>query len=292
MPIFRSVYFFLFFSFIFLTSKSSVFAQVTSETTTDTTSKPFKAQLPSPYQLRPKKEISLFSTAIGVNIVGLSFAQSIEPLTVEEISGLRPTDIRGFGFDRNTVRHFSGRAHTTSDIFLFGSLSFPLLLMTDKSMRKDYLKIGVMASQAFLLNAGLTTLTKATVQRTRPFAYNPLVSDATKMTKSTKMSFFSGHTSVVSTLSFFSAKVYADYHPNSKWKPVVWTTAALLPAATGYLRYRAGKHFPTDVVVGYGVGAAIGVLIPHLHRSKKERSFKVSPMAGQEIIGLSLRGVF
>ena len=37
---------------------------------------------------------------------------------------------------------------------------------------------------------------------------------------------------------------------------------------TAYLRVRAGKHFLTDVIAGYAVGATIGILVPHLHRNQ------------------------
>ena len=33
-----------------------------------------------------------------------------------------------------------------------------------------------------------------------------------------------------------------------------------------YFRIRAGKHFLTDNLVGYAVGATVGVLVPRLHR--------------------------
>jgi len=58
--------------------------------------------------------------------------------------------------------------------------------------------------------------------------------------------------------------VYHDLNPNSDFDPVIWTTAALIPAITGYLRVKGGKHFPTDVVVGYVVGALVGILVPRL----------------------------
>jgi len=56
----------------------------------------------------------------------------------------------------------------------------------------------------------------------------------------------------------------------SRWKPIVWTAAATIPAITGYLRVRGGRHFPTDVIGGYIVGAAVGCLVPHLHRTIKQ----------------------
>jgi membrane-associated phospholipid phosphatase len=33
-----------------------------------------------------------------------------------------------------------------------------------------------------------------------------------------------------------------------------------------YFRLRALEHFPTDVLVGFGVGALCGILVPELHR--------------------------
>ena len=71
--------------------------------------------------------------------------------------------------------------------------------------------------------------------------------------------------------TFFAAKVFSDYYPDSKWKPVVWTAAATIPAITGYLRVKGGRHFTTDVITGYAVGAAVGYLVPHFHKKKKAK---------------------
>ena len=73
--------------------------------------------------------------------------------------------------------------------------------------------------------------------------------------------------------TFFIAKVLNDYHPNVKddLNTVIWSIAALIPASTGYLRIQAGKHFPSDVIAGYIVGASVGFLIPHLHMLKKDK---------------------
>ena len=45
----------------------------------------------------------------------------------------------------------------------------------------------------------------------------------------------------------------------------MWVAAAV-PAVVAYFRIRAGKHFLTDNLVGYAVGATVGVLVPRLHR--------------------------
>ncbi len=37
----------------------------------------------------------------------------------------------------------------------------------------------------------------------------------------------------------------------------------------GYLRMKAGVHYPTDVIAGYTPGAAIGLIIPVLHKNNQ-----------------------
>ena len=68
-----------------------------------------------------------------------------------------------------------------------------------------------------------------------------------------------------------TAKIYQDYNPGKKSVPWVWAAAAAVPAATGILRQQAGKHFWTDVVVGYAWGAAVGLLVPELHKLGKKK---------------------
>ena len=114
----------------------------------------------------------------------------------------------------------------------------------------------------------MTNLVKNAVRRPRPFVYNP---DPTiplniKLKPDARRSFFSGHTSTTAAMSFLTAKMYSDFHPNSDARPFFWGAAAIIPAATGYLRVRGGKHFPTDVITGYIVGTLVGILVPALHK--------------------------
>lgn len=72
--------------------------------------------------------------------------------------------------------------------------------------------------------------------------------------------------------------MFADYYPDSKLKPFVWGVSIGLPALTGYLRIRAGQHYPSDIVAGYALGAAVGWLVPTLHkRPIGGKGFTVSP---------------
>ncbi len=171
--------------------------------------------------------------------------------------------------DRFATRQNSARARRASDLLLYTSPVWPLLLMLDPAVRRQAPEVGVMAGEAVLLTVGLTSLTKDLARRTRPYAYHPDVPFSEKITQDARRSFFSGHTSVIATTTFFSAKIWTDCHPDSRWKPAVWAGAAVIPAAMGWFRVRGGRHFPTDVLAGLVVGGAIGWLVPRLHEVRK-----------------------
>jgi len=58
---------------------------------------------------------------------------------------------------------------------------------------------------------------------------------------------------------------------------LIWSAAVLIPAVTGFSRVNTHNHFPTDVIVGYIVGAAIGYLIPVIHKVENNSSESVMP---------------
>ena len=125
-------------------------------------------------------------------------------------------------------------------------------------------------AEALLLDLAVTEAFKESIHRKRPLLYDPAIPISTKYKRDNFLSFFSGHTSTVATMSFCFAAVFAQYNPNSKAKPAIWALCAVLPAATGALRYAAGKHYFTDIITGYVVGALIGVGVPYLHSVKRK----------------------
>ena len=72
----------------------------------------------------------------------------------------------------------------------------------------------------------------------------------------------------------------------------IWMTMATLPAATAFLRVKAGKHFASDVTVGYIVGGAIGYLVPHFHKIRKDKTdpkVTLFPSLGPTHTGVGIR---
>ena len=137
---------------------------------------------------------------------------------------------------------------------------------------------------------GIINTLKATTNRLRPFTYNPDVPLARKLNRDARFSFASGHVSGTASVSWFTAKVINDLYPNSKWRPAVWAGAVAIPGTVAWLRYRAGKHFPTDVAAGFAIGAAMGWLVPTLHKASNDKlSLHMIPVRSGAGLGMRLR---
>ena len=218
------------------------------------------------YRFDKKLDYGIAATSLGTALLDYTLYNNLETLDSETIASLDRQDI--FSLDRRATNQNSESASKLSDVFEFGVFALPAPFIFSSRMRKETKVIAVMYAETFTLNLLSTSLVKFVSKRNRPFVYNPEVSLSTKMRKNARMSFYSGHTSHTAAMSFFSAKVFSDFYPDSKWKPLVWTTAFAIPAFTGYLRYKAGKHYPTDVIAGITMGGLIGYFVPHLHKVK------------------------
>ncbi|MFC2094165.1 phosphatase PAP2 family protein [Bacteroidota bacterium] len=221
----------------------------------------------SPYKLDGKRESIIFASAIGLGIVGLNVNDDIIPLTLDEIHALNRDDVNAF--DRGATYNWSPAAANASDILATALILSPALLAFSDEVRNDFTPVLTMYFQTLILAEALPLAVKGITQRTRPFAYNEDAPLEEKQSQNAKRSFFSGHTSVAFAMAVFLSTVYSDFHPNSQWKPFVWGVSLLAASTVGYLRYAAGKHFPTDIITGAVIGSALGYFIPFIHRTNE-----------------------
>ncbi len=236
----------------------------------------------NPYQLNWGKDLALLGIGGASLYIGYQEYKKEEPLSRSAIARLNANDVGSL--ERSITENWSPRAADVSDVLLYGSLALPSLLMLDRPIRSNAATVGVLFLETALLNNGLLAIAKTKTNRIRPFVYNPNVPEEEKLEIDATFSFFSGHTSSTTALCFFSAKVFSDFYPNSRAKPFVWIGAAGISASVAYLRVAAGKHFVSDVVVGYAVGALLGWGIPHLHK-RKDRRFALTPLYQQDFRG-------
>jgi len=245
----------------------------------------------SPYHISLKKEIPYFAVSAGLLGTGLILRNSDKgaPFTINELNGLDGNSINFF--DRGAIFNNSATAATLSDIGLFSGLILPSIFLSNHHTRNDFIPLTIIGLEVFSVTSSLTLNAKFLFNRARPLTFNDNFSNEERTNESSQLSFFSGHTAQSAALSVFIAKVITDYHPNIKkgHKIGLWSFALTLPAVTGFLRVQAGKHFNSDVITGYAIGSAIGFLIPHLHKRKKDAKFSMSLFNGGNANGLSLK---
>lgn len=233
------------------------------------------AQSSFPYQINWKRQSIIGSTVLGLGVVDLIVRNQITPFTEAELLQLDPNVVPVF--ERRITERYSEVAAHRSDVGLFlftgAGIALPVLSLSGTAAQASTYStwqqrgtLGLMWFETNLMTGLGTDLVKSLVKRTRPFSYNSLSPLDLKLDPDARKSFFSGHTSVTAANTFFAAKVFSDIYRESKWKPLVWSGAAVVPAWVGLERVLAGKHFPTDVAVGYLFGAAIGYLIPELNK--------------------------
>ncbi len=150
----------------------------------------------------------------------------------------------------------------------------PVLVLLE--FKSDYGDLMGMYLQTLVLASSLPQYTKA-MGRIRPLAYNENAPFEERMRADMKRSFFSGHTSISTAAGIFLATVYDAYHPGTTTSKLLWVGGAAIGLTSGAMRIFSGMHFPSDVAVGFIVGAAIGYAVPQLH--KRDRSSLIAPQS-------------
>ena len=227
----------------------------------------------SPFNIDFSREAIIFGATAVAAVSAYAVLENVKPFTPEEISLLNPADVNGF--DRGAIGPFA--EDHVGDILLYTSYLLPLTFLTYGETNNDFLDLTLMYSEILLIQASINGIVKGTVQRTRPFVYDDQTSIDEKTDKDARISFFSGHTSMTAAISFFTAKVFTEYIEDNTAKILIWSGAALLPAVTAISRVNTHWHFPTDVMVGYAIGAFVGYIIPEIHRTRVSGSISINP---------------
>lgn len=227
-----------------------------------------------PFNINFTREVIIIGTGSVAAVTAFTFMENIKPFTFEEISLLHPANVNGF--DRGAIGPMT--EDPVGDVLLYTAYLLPVSFLAYGETKNDFLDLSLMYGEVLLIQASITGIVKGTVQRTRPFAYDDETPLSDKTSTDARISFFSGHASMTAAISFFTAKVFTEYIEDNTAKILIWTGAALLPAATALSRVNTHWHFPTDVMVGYAVGALVGYLVPELHRTKVNENISIYPM--------------
>jgi len=159
------------------------------------------------------------------------------------------------------VDQFSATADAASDAFFITSLVLPVGMELARGLDDDSLERGLAYAGSVGATAVVAGLVKVTVKRQRPYTYNrdAHVQAFTRTAKGSDHSFFSGHTSLSFAAATSGGVLTNAVNDDDASRYAIWAAGGALASATGILRVRAGKHFPTDVLVGAVIGTAAGV---------------------------------
>jgi membrane-associated phospholipid phosphatase len=226
----------------------------------------------------------LFST------VGLPAVIKNAVVTEADLAKLDPAVVHWF--DRPVIfnQKTYSSAISSSDIFLNSSLIAPVLLALDKKLRKDWIELVSMYLVTHAINNTIFLGAVSSVRRVRPLAYNTELPMSERAGDAKNNSFYSGHVANAAASTFFIVKVFTDYHHIKGWKRIaLYSAAAVPPALIGNYRLRAGRHFRSDVVAGFLIGATCGIMVPELHRIKKQKNLSIEPFYSPQNMGVTFR---
>lgn len=242
---------------------------------------------PSPYKVTFKKDGPIIAGLLGLNVLGVHLIQNKKDLTPEELA-TRTRDKVPF-FDRGNVGYYDDAINRASYPPFYASFAWPVVMMlVDGDQTRNFGQVLTLYIETMAVTGAMFSITAGAINRSRPLVYGSETPMGTRLSNNSQRSFYAGHTAATAASSFFTAKVFSDMNPDSKLKPFIWVAAAALPAVVGYQRYKSGQHFLSDNVLGYALGAATGILIPHWHKTRKSDKLTVMPGFGTNYQGVAL----
>jgi hypothetical protein len=219
--------------------------------------------------------LSLVATAANIYAIP-NIIKAKPELTDQEIASLNTRVFNGF--DRWALEQDPSRRdinYRNSDYALPVIIAATGALGFDKQIRKDWLRILMMYYETHAITFSLYNFSffgPAFQNKLRPVVYYDYFTYDERRGGNNRNSLYSGHTATAAAATFFAVKVYADYHPElGRKKYLLYGLASVPPLIEGYLRMKALAHFPTDIMVGFMIGATVGVVVPELHKFKDRR---------------------
>jgi len=189
--------------------------------------------------------------------------------------GLDPGDIH-WSFDRGQIGKLDTRAIDASDYASAASMAYPMVVAFASQPPGErfsgMLRRSVVYLESYLLATGTCMIIKNSTDRPRPYTYVPADQrpDDPTYDVTVNEAFQSMPSSHASTSFCGAAFAMTDHllsRPQAGWTERVGISFAggLLAGMTSTLRVSAGKHFPSDVLVGGAIGFSSGVAVPLAH---------------------------
>ncbi len=152
---------------------------------------------------------------------------------------------------------------------------------------KDWLLDSTLMLEATVTAMFFDQTTKFIAGRERPFvsSLTPAQKAATPSPEDNNLSFFSGHATATAAFAAASGAIATLRGYRHPW--LAWLLGGALSLTTGVLRMAADKHYFTDVLTGWALGAGIGLAMPLLWHDGGSPPVTIAP--GPSGVGLAGR---
>jgi membrane-associated phospholipid phosphatase len=242
----------------------------------------------TPYRLYP----ALDATTMAVSAVAW-WVPALFPSDFVAADGCVCRSASLNGLDRPFAGTYNAGISIASEVLIASVYASVVLLDLFEVVNVDqrytsFLSDFAVMFEAVLLNGAINQLVKLAVARSRPLLYERGPSDPALSDPDSYLSFYSAHTSSAFAAALAYAQTFAYRHPDSPYRVLVYAGAVVAGSGVGVARIAAGKHFPSDVLVGAVTGAAIGLLIPWLHRRSSGAQLSVTATADGFGLALTL----
>ncbi len=246
-----------------------------------------------PYHVNYWVSGSICSVGVVANYLGIAQSLNKKEVSLLEIQTLNKGIINGIdSWALKQDPSKMGAFENYSDYTLALSVILPGFLMFDKQIRQDWSDVLLMYTETMSITPNIyewSFLGPAFQNKFRPLTYYDQLTYDQKKSGNNRNSFYSGHVATVAASTFFMVKVYSDYNPKiGDNKYLLYGAATIPPLILGYCRVKALKHFPSDVMVGIGVGALCGIIIPELHRLQ-DKNISLGLYSSSEATGIAIK---
>jgi hypothetical protein len=215
-----------------------------------------RVDIGSPYHTSFKKDAPVIIGGIGLTALGVYLIQNKKAITPGDL--INKTKNKVPFFDRGNVGFYSKRANDASYIPFETGFAMPIVFMlVNKNERQKIGQIFALYTETMAITGAMFTISAGAINRSRPLVYGTSAPTSLRLAGKSQRAFYAGHMAATAASTFFAARVFQDFNPDSKAKPYIWTVAAIVPAITGYLRYKAGMHFLSDNLLGYILGQVL-----------------------------------
>ncbi len=246
-----------------------------------------------PYHVNRWVTGTILGIGLTTNYLGVARVFQKQALSPSEIQALNKGIVNSF--DRWALEQDPTKVNAYShysDYAVVSTVVLPVFLLLDKQIRQDWYDMLLMYVETMSITPNIYEWSPLGVtfqNRVRPVAYYDQLTNDERTIGENRNSFYSNHVAVVSASTFFMAKVYSDYNPDiGDNKYLLYGAATIPPLILGYFRVKGLRHFPSDVIVGMGVGALCGIVIPELHRVQY-KNISLGLYSSSEATGIAIK---